>query len=226
MANSRRILIACSMMEDEINAALTKRQKLPVVWMDRGFHNEPEKLKKELQRQIDSLQDYDEILCAFGLCGNGTDGISSRHARIILPKFDDCVNLMLCTGTRIARGLTRPDSLYFTRGWTRDDESVLRQYEELGKKYDDETRDAVLEMMYEHYNTVTVIDTGCYDTAPVAEYARRAADLLGLNVEMTTGSNRILQQLLDECWDDNFIILEPGEVLSPEHFEFYSKGGK
>ena len=220
METKKRILVACSMMEDEINAILEQQTtSIPVIWMDRGFHNSPDKLREELQKQIDLLQNYDEILLAFGLCGNGTEGIQSHHARLIFPKFDDCINLMLCTGTRTARGLTRPDSLYLTRGWTKDAEGILQQYDSLAEKYDDEMREAVIEMMYEHYNAITVIDTGCYDTAPVMEYARQAAELIDLDVETVPGSNQILKQLLEGDWNNNFIILEAGIPLSSEHFE-------
>ena len=194
--------------------------KIPVIWMDRGLHNTPEKLKIELQKQIDQLQDADEILLSFGLCGNGTDELVSKSTSLVIPKFDDCLNLMLCTAERTARGLTKADSLYLTRGWTLDSESILRQYDSLLEKYDEETRDIIFETMYEHYHTVNVIDTGCYDLRPVLEYAEKAAELLDLETETIPGSNRILKQLLTGEWDENFIVLQPGEMLSYEHFDF------
>lgn len=220
MNTTKRTLIACSMMEDEINHALEQLNiSFPIIWMNRGFHNTPEKLRQELQQQIDLLQNQDEILLAYGLCGNGTDGICSKNTRLIIPKFDDCINLMLCTGKRTSRGLTRADSIYMTRGWTLDEESILQQFEKLKETYDDEMCEIILETMYEHYTSITVIDTGCYDITPVQAYTDQVAKLLDLKPEVTTGSNRILQQLIKGEWEDNFIVLNPGESLSARHFE-------
>lgn len=221
MSDKKRTLIACAMMQDELNRLIEElHPDISMIWMDRGFHNTPEKLKKELQSQIDSLQDQDEILLSFGLCGNGTDGICSQNTKLILPKFDDCVNMMLCTAKRTSRGLTRPDSIYLTSGWIQDSESILQQYEHLKEKYDEETCDVIFEMMYEHYTAISVIDTGCYDLDPVLKYAKQAADLLDLDVDTVPGSNQILRQLLTGEWNDNFIVLSPGETLSFENFEF------
>lgn len=207
-------------MEDEINNALDQMNiTIPVVWMDRGFHNTPEKLKTELQDQIDQLQDQDEILLAFGLCGNGTEGICSKNTKLILPRFDDCINLLLCTGQRTSRALTRADSLYLTRGWTLDQESILQQYDMIKEQYDEEMCDIIFETMYGHYHAITVIDTGCYDTAPVLNYAQKAADLLDFDVETRPGSNQILRQLIGGDWNEHFIVLQPGEKISTKYFD-------
>lgn len=220
MNTPKRTLIACSMMEDEINNILKQLNiPIPIVWIDRGFHNTPEKLKNELQNQIDQLQDQDEILLAFGLCGNGTEGICSKNTKLILPRFDDCINLLLCTGQRTSRALTRADSLYLTRGWTLDKESILQQYDIIKEQYDEEMCDIIFETMYGHYHAITVIDTGCYDTAPVLDYAQQAANLLDLDVEISPGSNRILYQLLSGDWNEHFIILQPGEKISANYFD-------
>ena len=62
MSNRKQTLIACSMMEDEIHQIFDCLNcSVPVVWIDRGFHNTPQKLKEELQKQIDLLQDYSSV---------------------------------------------------------------------------------------------------------------------------------------------------------------------
>lgn len=217
----KRILIACSMMEDEIKKVYEEIQcDIPVVWVERGYHNSPEKLKAELQRMIHEHQDADEILLSYGLCGNGTNGIVSEKARVVMPRFDDCINMMLCCGKRQSRGLVKTGNIYITGGWTKDSESILQQYEKYVEEYGEESADAILEMMYEHYERITVIDTGSYDMAPVMEYAQKAAELLDLEAGTTEGSTGILKQLLTGQWDENFIILNPGEELKASDFDF------
>ena len=75
-------------------------------------------------------------------------------------------------------------------------------------------------MMYEHYQRIAVIDTGCYDLGPVQEYARQAGKLLSLEPVTVDGSARILEKLLRGEWDENFIVQKPGRPLEASQWEF------
>lgn len=222
----KQTLIACAMMEHEINKLYEELScQMPVIWIDRGYHNTPEKLKSKLQSLIDELQDQDQILLTFGLCGNGTAGLTSPGATLVLPRFDDCINMLLCSGQRKQRGLVDAGSIYLTEGWTQDTEGILEKYDQYIEEYGQEDADAIIEMMYEHYKTIAVIDTGCEDLTVTMNYAEKAAELLGLTTEVVEGSTRILRQLLTGEWDENFIVLKPGEALAASCWEFPSAGG-
>lgn len=217
----KQTIIACAMLEDEINAVYEKLGcSLPVIWLERGYHNTPEKLRTKLQETIDKLSDQDELLLCFGLCGNGTAGISSKTSRLILPKFDDCLNMLLCDGNRSCRGLVQPGTMYLTNGWTKDTEGILQQYDELLEEYDEETRDDILEMMYAHYNSVTVIDTGCFPMEETMEYARKTCELMDFELKTTPGYVIMIEKLFSGDWDQNFLIIEPEESVTEECFEF------
>ncbi|MCI8281458.1 MAG: DUF1638 domain-containing protein [Lachnospiraceae bacterium] len=217
----QRILIACSMLEDEIKKVYKEIEcNIPVIWVERGFHNTPEKLNGELQKIIDEHQDCDEILLTFGLCGNGTEGIVSKNTMLVMPRFDDCINMLLCKGKRESRGLTKADSIYITRGWTLDSESILSQYDKYVEDYGEESAEGIIEMMYQHYKTITVIDTDSYEKAPVMEYANQAARLLGLSSQMTEGSTKVLRDLLLGNWEEHFIVQKPGCSVTQTLFYF------
>ena len=116
MKNQKRTLISCAMLEDEVNHILEKTHlTLPVIWIDRGLHNRPENLNQLLQEHINQLQNQDEILLTFGLCGNGTAGLVSPNTMLRLPKFDDCINMLACRQPRTERKQTQKDALYLTR---------------------------------------------------------------------------------------------------------------
>lgn len=216
----RRAIVACSMIEDELKDALKKTGCCaPVYWLERGYHNTPKKLRSELQRQIDALQDYDEILLAYGLCGNGTAGLVSERAVLVLPKFDDCIHMMLCVGQRRGRVLTEAGNIYLTRGWIQDQEAILQKRKEYIEEYGEEEADDILEMMYGHYKRIAVIDTGCFDIEPVQEYAREAGELLGLEPVTVQGSVQILERLLTGSWGEDFIVQRPGEPLTASLWE-------
>ena len=75
-----RLIIACSMIEDEVNFVLHESQiQVPVRWIDRGLHEFPQQFRQILQRAIDE-SDADEILLTQGLCGNAIVGVGSERA--------------------------------------------------------------------------------------------------------------------------------------------------
>lgn len=51
----------------------------------------------------------------------------------------------------------------------------------LSETYDEETRNFILQTLYNGYHTLTVLDTGCYDLPPVEQYADTAATFLGFD---------------------------------------------
>lgn len=221
MSETKRTVVSCAMLEDEINTLYEKLGcRYPVVWLDRGYHNTPEKLRQKLQETILFLQDQDEILLTFGLCGNGTAGVCSPGTRLILPKFDDCLNMLLCTGRRTKRALTQAGTIYLTRGWTLDRESIIQQYESLQEKYDEETCEMIMETMYAHYDSLTLVNTGCYNMEEVKKYAEQVGEMMDFKIKETPGSLQILEKLLTGCWDENFLVLSPGQAVREECFEF------
>lgn len=214
------------MVEDEVNAALesVRPENLEVVWVERGYHNDPDKLRAYLQQQIDDLEasGHDEILLAYGLCGRGTEGLVGKRATLVLPRFDDCLNFMLCTGVRQRRALCRAGVMYLTRGWTKDQGALLQMHDRYVEKYGQRRGERIMHLMFESYNSVEVVDTGCYELEPVREYAARCADLLGLGLSEGAGSNQVLVKLVSGLYDRDIIVCPPGTPVAMEDFDFES----
>lgn len=228
MQTGKRGMLACRIIEDEINEVIDRCQpeNLDVVWIDRGYHNYPDTLREYLQMHIDRLDEtgYDEILLAYGLCGKGAEDLVSKQARLVIPKFDDCLNLMLCTGPRSKRALCRGGVMYLTQGWCQDEGAMLQMHERYVEKYGKRRGDRLMRMMFDSYNSVCVIDTGCYDLDPVREYARQCADMLDLDLIEEPGGNAVLENLIMGNYDENIIVHEPGEPITMDDFEVVEKG--
>jgi hypothetical protein len=70
------------------------------------------------------------------------------------------------------------------------------------------------------YTHVDIIDTGIYDCL-AKDYivqARRDADLIHCCLDYVTGSNLLLEKLVSERWDGQFLVTEPGRMLSDRDF--------
>ena len=261
------VVIACEMIEDEVRAAMESTgADYPVIWVERGYHNEPDDLREELKVLVryaetsiitgdirtkeltdnpyasihesmktrkqkrtattnlspgDEInQDLENIIIVFGLCGKGAAGIGSSSSRIIIPRFDDCVNMMLCPEKREKRAYMKAGITYLTRGWTEDKGSLLSIYNECLERYGEKRGRKAFKLMYDSYTLAAVIDDGCYDLEPVEEYARKTSELLGLDICTVDGSIHVFEKLLSGNWDDDIIVCEPGEVISEEDFDF------
>ncbi len=272
------ILIACSMMEDEIGRVLQEKNlQYPVVWMERGYHSYPDKLRAVLQEQIDLAEkrlqaaaavrpenagtdeeaaaesggrdirksekkddgesgrnaeeaggpaagnaDKPVILLAYGLCGNGAERLKADSSILAMPRFDDCINTLLCCDPRSCRALEKAGVYYLTRGWTQDTGALLQSHQELLDRFGEKKTARIMNMMYDGYKEVAVIDDGCYDTAPIKQYAQECADLLKVKSGSVPGGTYILEKLLTGNWDDDILVKQPGEAVAQEDF-FWEK---
>ena len=237
-----RVLIACEMMEDEVKSALIQCEKESasagrifeapsLIWIERGYHTHPDKLREELQRRIEEAESSgfsggsggsgcSEILLTFGLCGNSALGLKTRCARLVIPKYDDCINMLLYTGTRKKRALCEAGVLYYTHGWTKGENSFSGQYDRYVLKYGQKRAVRLMDLMYGGYKRVSIIDTGCFDIEETSVYAKNTARVLKLEDDVVPGSNVILKKLISGEYDENFIIHEAGEEISEEDFRF------
>lgn len=227
-AEGKRVLIACEMIEDELQAAFDATDATfdEIMWVERGFHMYPSRLKTELQRLIDMAdQDgADCIVLAFGLCGGGADGLYSERAKLVMPRFDDCVNFMLETGHRCCRGRAKAGVFYLTRGWSYDyDQNPFSVYQDYIDRFGQKKADRLMEAMFGAYKAVTLIENGCYEPEVVLPYAHEAAEALGVDVDSVEGSNVILEKLLSGDWDDDILVREPGRRVCLLDFEYALK---
>ena len=225
----KKILIACSMIEDEINAVFDRfgYGDIEIRWMERGYHNDPDELREVIQNEISRAEadGADTVMLAYGFCGKGASGWHTEHAALAMPRFDDCCNMMLCTGKRQKRNLLEAGNMYLTKGWSKDEGALLSMLERAQERYGERRGLKVMKLMFDSYTKVTVIDTGCYELEPVQEYAEKCADLLGLELATVPGGNEILRKLITGDWDEDIIVKKPGEPVSDEDFEFGGETG-
>ena len=212
------------MIEDEINAVFDhfNIEDIEIRWQERGHHNDPDRLREVVQNEITKAEEdgADLIMLAYGLCGNGAVGWHADSATLVMPRFDDCVNMMLCTGKRCKRNYLNAGHMYLTGGWSRDEGALLDMFESYLAKYGKRKADKLMKLMLASYSSVTVIDTGCFEMEHVVEYADQCAERFGLARNIVSGGNEPLQKLLTGIWDEDMIIKSPGESVTEEEFDF------
>jgi Protein of unknown function (DUF1638) len=212
------VIIACRTIADELRVALGETGCThPVLWIESGLHLRPDSLRIRLQQELDHIGNVSQALLAFGYCGNALLGLRAGDFRLIFPRVDDCITLMLGSGSR-RNAIGREYGTYFlTKGWLDFERNIWVEYQETVRRHGKEKADRIFKVMLRHYQRLGVIDTGAYDLGIFLEQVRDIGDALALKPQVIPGTLDYLKKLLTGPWDEDFIMIHPGETVTVEH---------
>lgn len=117
------VILACTSMLLHVAAAQEKiGTHLEVVELDQALHEDPKKMRKRILAALDMLPGQIEtVLVAMGRCGGSWDDIAVSR-RVVIPKVDDCITLLLHTDDAPHENLKEDGHMYFrdcdTGGYT------------------------------------------------------------------------------------------------------------
>ena len=215
----KTIIIACRTLEDEI--ALAQKNagtSFPVEYIESGLHERPKKLHEAAQELLQRVKARRVLFC-LGQCGNSLTGLNTGSHELIMPKIDDCLSLLIGSSGEKARIAATDKAFFLTEGWLRGESTIMSQYEKSVEKYGEDTALVILEMMYEHYETLGLIDAGAAPMDELWEKTAQMADLLGLARKSYPGTVSYIEQLLTGPWTpDKFIIKAPHEEICEADF--------
>lgn len=207
----KKTVIACRTLERELTKAMDG-QKWDVRWLESGLHNTPKVLTKRLQETLDSCEGSDLVLLAMGFCGNAVVGLRSGNFSLILPRVDDCISLVL-GGSGIR--LSYPATYFLTRGWLDGERNLWREYVYTIQRYGESLGNQIFQTMLHSYQTLALIDTGCFDLPAAEMETRQIAEKLNLTYQSIPGTLSYLRQLLNGPWpEEQFIQLSPHSILT------------
>ena len=212
------VILACQTMKDELELVMQRLgAACPVVYLESGLHNSPDRLRETIQEQLDSLQ-ADFILMVFGCCGKGLVGIKANKAKVIIPRIDDCITLLLGS-TESRRRIPNEISTYFiTRGWLDPQGNIMWSYLEWVERYGEQKALRLTKKMLAHYTRFMIINTGAYALESILPSVEDSCEKFNMQYKVISGSLRLLYRLLTGPWDEEFIVLQPGQATSASDF--------
>lgn len=211
------LLIACGMIQDEINLALKNISHIyDVVWMSSELHVNPDFLREELQKKITENQNYSRILLAYGNCGKGLVGIVSEKAELAFLRSEDCIQMLLHKnkGLKSLRG----ETYFITKGWMMGKKSLKEEYHYAINKYGPKKAEMIMEIMFKNYESLIMIDSGAYDLENWVHCARHLSQVLKLEFVITPGDVELLEMFLSQNWDHRVALVAPGKKISSDDF--------
>lgn len=211
--------------------------KCDVEFLPKGLHDlGVEKMLPRLQEQVDQVEEgaYDAILLTYGLCNNGVAGLRASHTKLVIPRAHDCITIFMGSRDRYRDYFNEhPGTYYLTSGWierndpeSAGDETVYQklglfmQYEEMVEKYGEDNARYVMETMGDglaNYDRVAFIRMGLDCEDAFAAQAKKEAEDKGWDYDEMQGSMEILRKLYNGEWDDDFLVVEPGESIESVH---------
>ena len=210
-----RVLIACGLLRDELELAMENRKvHLPVHWIEGGLHDRPARLRQAVQEKIDQCQDAETILLGYGFCGGSMEGVNSRNTRLVLPRFHDCIQA-LGTVTKEKPWTPEGGCLYLTSTMMESERATDRQFVQLVERYGQDKARWIYQTMYSGYHGCSLMDTGVRPVDCLMPRAQAISRVLELPLTTVPASVRVLEKLLAQEWDEEFLVLEPGQAVPP-----------
>ena len=211
-------LIACATVGTEMQHLIP--DGMLYTFLDFGLHLTPELLNTAVQAEIDSTPAHiDTILLGYGMCSKGMLGLKSRRFRLVLPKVDDCIALFLGSRAEYRNQCRKaPGTFYLTKGWIECGDDPLTEYRKLCERYGEEKAYRIEKCYIGNYTRLALIHSDSHDREQYRQYAATVAEQFDLTLEEIAGSVRMLEKLLKGDWDDDFVVVEPGETV---HFEMF-----
>lgn len=213
----RRVVLVCKAVEEEVRRVVP--DGIEVRSLEQGLHRSPDHLREALQQEIDGI-DADEILLAYGQCGTGIVGLKSEKARLVVPRVDDCISMLLGSYERYRDEFEKePGTYWLSHGWIEHSEDPLKEYERVKLKYDEDTAKWVAGETMKGYHRMALIATSACPVTRLQPYARRFSDFFGLDYQEMEGTDDLFAALMGhDHSNEEFVVVGPGEEITNEMF--------
>ena len=231
LCEMRLKFIVCKVMQREAYfCAARSANVVDIVFMPQGLHDEPEKLRAEVQKALDETADikgrpYDAALLGYGLCSNGIVGLSAAIP-IIVPRGHDCITLLLGSKEKYKEYFESHRGVYwYSPGWIEhgdqpSQERYARTVKEYRQKYGDDNAEYLMKVeqgWITEYSWATYVDWGLISSEDYKLFTKECAKFLKWNYDEITGDPALMQALVDGNWDtERFLTVQPGQKISED----------
>lgn len=211
-------VLACATVIEELEPLLP--DSVDVEMLDFGLHLVPRNLKKSLQEAIDRAgKTYDTVILGYGMCSLAVVGLKATNCTLVVPKVDDCIAIFLGSGEAYSDQVKKePGTYYLTKGWIEVSDTLWDEYKRTKERYGEETADRIMKIMLKNYKRLVYIDTGVDDQDSHRKEAQRIAEMFGLRFEEVQGSNQLVKKIVQGPWDDEILVVPPGEQIKYTDF--------
>jgi len=221
--------IICKVLQKEAYFCVARTSNIvDIVLMAQGLHEEPDKLRSEVQKELNCTTDvqgrtYDAALLGYGLCSNGIVGLSSEIP-IIVPRGHDCITLLLGSKEKYREYFDSHRGIYwYSPGWIDhneqpSEERYKKMLELYREKYGNDNAEYLMETeqgWFKEYSWATFVDWDLPGSEDYKNYTKRCAEYLDWNFDELKGDSSLMQRFVDGKWDDSeFLTVPPNKKIA------------
>ncbi|MBN2500858.1 MAG: DUF1638 domain-containing protein [Anaerolineales bacterium] len=216
---ARTKVLACATVIEEMQPLMPPEVNYEV--FDFGLHLVPTDLKTALQTAIDEAgKAYDIVILGYGLCSMAVVGLEARNCTLVVPKVDDCIAIFLGSSDSYqVQHEKEPGTYYLTKGWIEVSDTLLDEYKRTVERYGETRADWIMQQMLKNYKRLVYIDTGVQNQDGYRQHAQKTAQQFNLNYEEVRGSNALIKKMIFGPWDDEFVVVAPGQSIQYTDFK-------
>jgi hypothetical protein len=215
MPASRHVL-ACATVIEEMLPLLPADASYQT--LDFGLHINPASLKRELQNAIDRTP-ADTIILGYGFFSMAVIETISTHSTLVVPQVDDCIAIFKGSSRACRQqALAEPGTYYLTKDWLEVADTPFDEYHRLAETCGPQRAERLILGMIKHYTRLALIDTGRNGLEAYRTRVQTLAERWGLRYEEIPGSNALVRKMIFGPWDDDFVVVPPGETIRYDHF--------
>ena len=225
--------ITCDILSRPVYlCAATTRNVVDVHHLSAALHVDPLTLRERLQEQIDATPaGYDAIVLAYGLCGGATAGLVAREIPVVLARAHDCITIFLGGRERYQREFDEVPGTYWyvadqmdrgnaLKGWLLGDAARANDaqaaYQDHVARFGVRNAEYLMETLgawRTRYERGAFLDVPGSSPETSAR-ARQEAERRGWRFERVDTDMQLVRRLIDGDWDEEFLVLRPGERLT------------
>ena len=188
--NAKRLqLIVCKVLQREAYFCASRSPNVvDVVLMEQGLHDEPGRLRQEVQKALRRTRDiqdrpYDASLLGYGLCSNGVVGLTAEIP-VVIPRGHDCITLLLGSKERYQEYFDSHRGIYwYSPGWIESGKQPSRErcerlMEAYRRDYGPDNAEYLMEVeqtWMKEYQWATYVDWGLMEASDYKGFTRQCA---------------------------------------------------
>jgi len=218
--NENTVILSCSSLKDYVEEAQRKLDTdIPVIYLNKVYHRDPNEMREHIIEKLTNLpKGTDTVLVTMGYCGGSWEGVQPP-VRLVIPKIDDCVSLVMQLTDEVRSDLKEPRHFY-VREKDPSRESIKAIFEHMakGQDLDEETTEKYHKYWQDMYDEIDIIDTPIND-ARSPEYYEKVkvdSDWLDARLDYVMGGTYLIEKLIRGDWDEQFLVLGPDQPASKQ----------